>query len=170
MIKKRYVLTQILCLISRYDFKKILNKTTSFSEAKGFTHWEHFICLSYGQLTQKESIRSIVLGLKSRQHKLYHIGIRSKISLSTLSYANRNRSWLIYKELAYVLIDKAIKSEMYRKKNEFFTKEDHEKYETFNQELKSSIYALDSSTIDLCLSVFSWANPDSYRDRKKKVV
>ena len=104
----------------------------------------------------------ICLALTSRPKKLYHLGIRSKVSRSTLSDANRSRSWIIYQELANLLIEKAIKSNFNRK---IFTFEDTPYYLRLNAELPELIYAVDASTIDLCLSIFSWA-----KFRKKRVV
>lgn len=160
MIKRKYVLAQVLSLIPHYEFKKILASNDQDYQVKTFTYWEQFICLSYGQLAQKESLRNIVLGLNSRPKKLYHLGIRSKIARSTLSDANRNRSWVIYQKLAYLLIKKAIKSNSNRK---IFTPQDHSKHLELNEELQGVIYALDASVISLCLSVFQWA-----KFRKKK--
>jgi len=160
MIIKKYVLAQVLAFVVPYQFKKIVSAVDKKYQNKTFTHWEHFICLSYGQLAQKQSLRNIVLGLENRPEKLYHLGIRSKITLSTLSYANRNRSWIIYQKLAHVLIQKALKTNSNRK---IFTNKDHPKHHELNEQLQGVIYALDASIISLCLSVFQWA-----KFRKKK--
>ena len=157
MIKNKYVLQQILSLVPRYQFNKIVSRHSNDYTVKSFTYWEQFICLSYGQLAQKETLRTIVLGLSSRKNKLYHLGIRSSVKRSTLSDANRIRSSVIYQEIAYVLIDLALKSDFNRKKTSIFNEEDARNFEQLNQELKGAVYALDSSTIDLCLSIFSWA-------------
>lgn len=160
MIKNKYVLTQVLDLIPRYQFKKIVIENSPNYQSLTFTHWEQFICLSYGQLTQKDSLRNIVLGLSSRPKKLYHLGIRSKVCRSTFSDANRERPWIIYQKIAYVLIEKALKSNSNRK---IFALEDTSLHLQLNEELQGVIYALDASTIDLCLSIFQWA-----KFRKKK--
>lgn len=162
MIKNKYVLVQLLAYITRYDFNKIVARHTGNYQFKSFSHWEHFICLSFGQLANKNSLRMIVLALVSRPKKLYHLGIRSKVSRSTLSDANRSRSWLIYQDLAKLLIKKAINSQTNRK---IFTSEDALNHHSLNAELPELVYAVDASTIDLCLSIFSWA-----KFRKKKVV
>lgn len=154
MIKNKYVLTQVLDLVPRYQFKKIVAKHSPHYTPVSFTYWEQFICLCYGQLTQKDSLRNIVLGLSSRSKKLYHIGIRSEIKRSTFSDANRIRPWIIYQDLAYVLIEKALKLNFNRK---IFAPEDHSTYRQLNEELQGVIYALDASIISLCLSVFGWA-------------
>lgn len=161
MIKNKYVLKQILSFVSRYEFDKIVIKHTQDYQYKTFSHWEQFICLSYGQLAQKQSLRLIALGLNSRSKKLYHLGIRSQVKRSTFSEANRNRSWLIYRDLANLLIQKAINSNFNRK---IFTPNDTAEYQQINQELPELVYAIDASIIDLCLSIFSWA-----KFRKKKV-
>lgn len=160
MIKNKYVLVQILKLIPRYQFNKIVAKNSPNYQSLGFTYWEQFICLSYGQLTQKDSLRMIILCLNSRPKKLYHLGIRSKVCRSTFSDANRNRPWIIYQEIAYLLIKKAIKLDFNRK---IFSVEDTAQHLQLNDELQGVIYALDASTIDLCLSIFGWA-----KFRKKK--
>jgi hypothetical protein len=162
MRKNRYVLNQLLSYISRYEFNKIVAQNVGDYRFKNFSHWEHFICLSFGQLAGKQSLRTIVLAFESRPEKLYHLGIRSKVSRSTLSDANRSRSWIIYQELANLLIHKAIKADGNRK---IFTCEDTAEYRKINAELPQLVYAVDASTIDLCLSLFSWA-----KFRKKKEV
>lgn len=161
IMKNKYILNQILAQITQYQFNKIVAKYSTGRTPKKFTYWEQFICLSYGQLTQKESLRNIVLCLNNRSKKLYHLGIRSKICLSTLSEANRNRSYVIYKNLAYLLIEKANKTIFNRK---IFNIQDTSQYAEFNDELPGLVYVLDASTIDLCLNVFRWA-----KFRKKKV-
>lgn len=161
MRKNKYVLSQLLSYIPRYEFNKIVKQNVGSYTYKSFSHWEHFICLSFGQLASKESLRMIVLALESRPKKLYHLGIRSKVSRSTLSDANRSRSWVIYQKLANVLIEKAINANLDRK---IFVPSDTPKYEILNAELPELVYAVDASTIDLCLSIFSWA-----KFRKKKV-
>lgn len=162
MRKNKYVLSQLLSHVSRYDFNKIVAQNIGNYRFKNFSHWEHFICLSFGQLAEKESLRMIVLAFESRPKKLYHLGIRSKVSRSTLSDANNSRSWIIYQKLSNLLIQKAIKADCNRK---IFTSEDTSEYRQINAELPELVYAVDASTIDLCLSIFSWA-----KFRKKKEV
>ena len=162
MRKNKYVLSQLLSYIPRYEFNKIIACNIENYRFKSFSHWDHFICVSFGELAGKESLRMIVLALNSRPKKLYHLGIRSKVSLSTLSEANRSRSWIIYQELANVLIKKAINTNSNRK---ILTLEDTPDYQRLNAELPELVYAVDASTIDLCLSIFSWA-----KFRKKKAV
>jgi len=99
--------------------------------------------MAFAQLTYRESLRDIEVCLRSVQDKLYHIGIRGKISRSTLADANETRDWHIYADFAQVLIHEA--QDLYAK-------------EPFGVELKETVYALDSSTVDLCLSLFPWAH------------
>jgi hypothetical protein len=103
---------------------------------------DQFLCMAFAQLTYRESLRDIEVCLRSMQTKLYHMGIRSRISKSTLADANENRDWRIYGDFAQVLIH--IARELYIK-------------EEFAVELNQTVYALDSTTIDLCLSLFPWA-------------
>jgi transposase len=99
--------------------------------------------MAFAQLTYRESLRDIECCLRSMQRKLYHMGIRGNISRSTLAYANENRNWRIYCDFAQILIHIA---------RDLYSDDD------FGLELKETVYALDSSTIDLCLSLFPWAN------------
>jgi len=103
---------------------------------------DQFLCMAFAQLTYRESLRDIEVCLRAMQTKLYHMGIRSRISKSTLADANENRDWRIYGDFAQVLIH--IARELYIK-------------EEFAVELDQTVYALDSTTIDLCLSLFPWA-------------
>jgi transposase len=107
--------------------------------------------MAFAQLTYRESLRDVEVCLRSMQQKLYHLGIRGKVSRSTLADANESRDWRIYADFAQVLIQQA--HELYAK-------------EPFGTELDETTYALDSSTIDLCLSLFPWAH---FRKRKAAV-
>ncbi len=104
---------------------------------------EQFRILAFAELTYRESLRDIEACLLAQSHKLYHMGIREPVSRSTLADANANRDWCIYAEFAQRLINQARK---------LYANEDLE------LDLTSTVYALDSTTIDLCLSVFPWAN------------
>jgi len=107
-----------------------------------FTCLDQFLCMAFAQLTYRESLRDIEACLRVAKSKLYHMGIRGTISRNTLAHANENRDWRIYADFAQVLIKIA---------RELYANED------FGLELKNTVYAFDSSTIDLCLSVFPWA-------------
>jgi hypothetical protein len=109
---------------------------------KHFTCREQFLCLAFAQLTYRESLRDIEACLRAQRDKLYHMGIRSRISRSTLADANEVRDWRIYADFAQRLIVMARKLYI---------------GEPFGVDLKETVYALDTTTIDLCLSVFPWA-------------
>ena len=100
------------------------------------------MCMAFAQLTYRESLRNIKCCLRAMKEKLYHMGIRGNISRSTLAGANEKRDWRIYSDFAQQLIDQA---------RQLYVGED------FGLELKETVYALNASTIDLCLSVFPWA-------------
>jgi hypothetical protein len=109
---------------------------------KSFTCLEQFLCLAFAQLTYRESLRDIEACLRAQREKLYHMGIRSRVSRSTLADANEVRDWRIYADFAQRLIGTARKLYL---------------DEPFGVDLKETVYALDTTTIDLCLSVFPWA-------------
>ena len=106
---------------------------------KSFTCLEQFLCLAFAQLTYRESLRDIEACLRAQREKLYHMGIRSRVSRSTLADANEVRDWRIYADFAQRLI--GIARKLYLD-------------EPFGVDLKETVYALDTTTIDLCLSVF----------------
>jgi len=101
------------------------------------------LIMMFGQLTHRESIRDIVTCLKAHQNKVYHLGIKQVVFHSTLTRANESRSWMIYADFAMYLI--SITRPLYAKDNDFAL------------DLDNAVYALDSTTIDLCLNVFAWA-------------
>ena len=136
------IFAQIMSYIPKHKFDHCVKKYRGGYKVQSFTCWEQFLVMAFAQLTYRDSLRDIETCLRAMQNKLYHIGLRSKISRSTLAYANQNRDWRIYAEFAYLLIDQA--KELYRD-NKFF------------KELDETVYALDSTTIDLCLSLFPWA-------------
>ena len=136
------IFSQIMSYIPKYSFDSCVKKYRGNYKVQSFTCWEQFLAMSFAQLTYRESLRDIETCLRAMQNKLYHIGIRSKISRSTLAAANQNRDWRIYADFAYILIDQA--KELYRD-------------DKFFKELDETVYALDSTTIDLCLSLFPWA-------------
>ena len=114
-----------------------------------FSCWDQFLCMSFAQLTYRRSLRDIEACLNAQPHKLYHLGIRGKVTRTNLANANQNRDWRIYAEFAQYLIFQA---------RNLYQNDDLEVLD-----LDSIIYALDSTTIDLCLSLFPWA-----KFRKKK--
>jgi hypothetical protein len=136
------IFSEIMSYIPKHRFDYCVKKYRGNYKVQSFTCWEQFLVMAFAQLTYRESLRDIETCLRAMQNKLYHIGIRSKISRSTLAYANQNRDWRIYAEFAYILIELA--KELYRD-------------DKFFKELNETVYALDSTTIDLCLSLFPWA-------------
>ncbi|MEW6654826.1 MAG: IS4 family transposase [Bacteroidota bacterium] len=136
------VFTQIMSYLPKHSFRKCVNKYKGNYKIRSFSCWEQFLVMAFAQLTYRESLRDIETCLKAMQNKLHHIGVQSNISRSTLADANEKRDWRIYADFAYILINKA--KELYRDEKLF-------------NELDETIYALDSTTIDLCLSLFPWA-------------
>ncbi|MBZ9631548.1 IS4 family transposase [Salegentibacter sp. LM13S] len=143
MNKGRTILSQVLDFISKYEFDKCVAKYNGNYRVRSFTCWEQFIVMMFAQFTYRESLRDIESCLAAISGKLYHSGVKSKVKRSTLSDANEKRDWRIYAEIAQLLIGEA--RELY--------KEDH----NFSVNIDEIAYALDSSTIDLCLSLFPWA-------------
>lgn len=128
--------------LPKHIFRKCVNRYNGNYKVQTFSCWEQFLTMSFAQLTFRESLRDIESCLRAMQPKLYHLGIKSQVSRSTLAKANENRDWRIYADFAYALID--IAKELYKDENLF-------------DELEDTVYALDSTTIDLCISLFPWA-------------
>lgn len=152
MYQGKFVLSQVVSVVSKYAFKKSVNKYQGDYRVKDFTCWQQFLCMMFGQLTYRESIRDILNCLKAHQAKTYHLGISRLISPTTLSRANERRDWRIWADFAGYLIKEV--RPLYLN--------DHD----FSLELDNTVYALDASTIDLCLSVFKWAE---FRENKGAV-
>ena len=123
-------------------FRRCVARYDGEHKIKRFTCLELFLCLAFAQLTYRESLRDIEACLRAHREKLYRMGIRSRISRSTLADANEVRDWRIYADFAQRLIGMARK--LYAE-------------DSFGVDLKETVYALDTTTIDLCLSVFPWA-------------
>jgi hypothetical protein len=136
------VFAQILQHLSRYDFNKCVTKYNGNYRIRKFPCYDQFLCLAFAQLTYRESLRDIETCLNSHREKLYHVGFRGQISRSTLADANERRDYQIYQDFGYYLI--GIAKKLYQN-------------ETLAVELVQSLYALDSTTINLCLSLFPWA-------------
>ncbi len=139
----RTILSQLLDFASRYEFDKCVDKYHGNYRVKSFTCWEQFIVMAFAQLTGRESLRDIESCLGAISTKLYHSGVKSDVKKSTLADANEKRDWRIYAEFAQLLIQEAKK--LYKDDN------------NFSVDIDEIAYALDSSTIDLCLSLFPWA-------------
>lgn len=148
MYSGKIIFSQIMDFFPRYEFQKCVTRYRGNHKVKSFSCLDQFHCMAFAQLTYRESLRDIESCLRSVKNKLYHIGIRGKISKSTLADANENRDWRIYADLAQLLIGTARR--LYAN-------------DSFAVELDETVYALDASTIDLCLSLFPWAH---FRKRK----
>jgi hypothetical protein len=136
------VFSQIMDLLPHWDFRKCVKRYHGDRKIQKFSCMDQFLCMAFAQLTYRESLRDIEVCLRGNQSKLYHMGIRSHISRSTLADANENRDWRIYADFAQILI--SIAKDLYAK-------------DDFGINLQAEVYALDSTTIDLCLSLFPWA-------------
>ena len=106
MNQGKYIFSQIMELISHKQFQTIVNRYQGDYKVKDFSCWKQFLCMSFGQLTHRESISDTILCLKANAGKMYHLGIGQVVAKSTLTKANENRSYLIYEELAILLIKK----------------------------------------------------------------
>ena len=142
MYQGRTVLSQVLDFFPMHQFRQCVSRYGGNKGVRTFTCLDQFICMAFAQLTYRESLRDIQCCLRAMKEKLYHIGIRGNVSRSTLADANEKRDWRIYSDFALQLIEQA---------RQLYAGED------FGLELKETVYALDASTIDLCLSVFPWA-------------
>lgn len=138
----KMIFSQLVEFIPQYEFRKCVERYGGNYKVKKFSCWDQFLAMAFAQLTYRESLRDIEACLRAFKNKLYHVGIRGKIAKSTLADANKARNWKIYADFAQVLIAQA---------RELYAKDD------FGLELKNTVYALDASTIDLCLSLFPWA-------------
>ena len=136
------VFAQIMDFLPKHKFRKCVDRYGGNYRTRSFSCFDQFMCMAFAQLTYRESLRDIECCLRTMHEKLYHMGIRGKVSRSTLAHANENRDWRIYCDFAQILIHEA---------RQLYVNED------FGLELEQTVYALDSSTIDLCLSVFPWA-------------
>ena len=147
----KLVFAQLMEFLPRHDFDACVRRYGGDRRPRGFSCRDQFLCLAFAQLTFRESLRDIETCLRSFQPKLYHAGFRGNISRSTLADANRVHDWRIFADFAQVLIGRARK--LYAD-------------EPMGVELEQTVYALDSTTIDLCLSLFPWAR---FRRRKGAV-
>ena len=136
------VFAQLMDFLPVYKFQKCVQRYNGHYKVKHFSCWSQFLCMAFGQLTYRESLRDIEACLRSTQRKLYHMGFRGNVSRNTLAHANQVRDWRIYADFAQILIGQA--RHLYAN-------------DSFGVELNQTAYALDSTTIDLCLSLFPWA-------------
>jgi len=147
----RIVFSQLMDFLPMYEFNKCVHQYRGNQRVRSFSCLDQFLCMAFAQLTYRESLRDIETCLRAMNPKLYHAGIRGKVSRSTLADANEKRPWQIYADFAQVLIQLA---------RPLYVGDD------FGVELKHTAYALDATTIDLCLSLFPWAK---FRKRKGAV-
>lgn len=145
------VFSQIIDYLPQNKFHKCVTRYKGDYRVRNFTCWEQFLSLAFAQLTYRESLRDIETCLRAMQNKLYHSGIKSKIARSTLAEANEKRDWRIYADFAQILISTA---------RTLYSNDE------FSKELDSTVYALDATVIDLCLSLFPWAE---FREHKGAV-
>jgi IS4 transposase len=146
-----FVFAQLMEFLPRHDFNKCVRRYQGDRRLKTFSCRDHFLCLAFAQLTYRESLRDIETCLRALGKKLYHAGIRGKVSRSTMADANRAHDWRVFADFAQVLIARA--RQLYAS-------------EPLATQLQQTVYALDSTTIDLCLSLFPWAK---FRRRKGAV-
>ena len=142
MYQGQTVFSQVMGFLPQKKFRQCVNRYNGNYRVRSFTCYDQLLCMAFAQLTYRESLRDIECCLRAMSEKLYHMGIRCKVSRSTLADANETRPWRIYSDFAQILIHEA---------RRLYVDED------FGLELEETVYALDSSTIDLCLSVFPWA-------------
>jgi hypothetical protein len=138
----RFIFSELISHLPHKEFQKCVARYHDGSQSRTFSHWDQYLTMAFAQLTYRESLRDIEACLRSVTGKLYHLGIRSKVARTTLADANESRDWRIFADFAQVLI--RIARPLYAA-------------DPIGMDLDHSVYALDSTTIDLCLSLFPWA-------------
>jgi hypothetical protein len=151
MNQGRTVFSQLISFLPDREFRRCVERYQGDIRLRGFSCWDQYLAMAFAQLTYRESLRDIEACLRSVQGKLYHLGFRGKVARSTLADANESHDWRIFADFAQVLI--AIARPLYAR-------------DPIGVDLEQSLYALDSTTIDLCLSLFPWAK---FRRRKAAV-
>ena len=146
MNKEKYVFAQLISFLNEDKFRRIGNKYRGNRYIKHFTCWNQLLALMFGQLSNRESLRDLIVALDAHHAKCYHLGMGKNVSKSSLARANQDRDYRIFEEFAYFLVSEARQM----RTSDIFKLDGH-------------VYAFDSTTIDLCLSVFWWA-----KFRKKK--
>ena len=136
----KLVFAQVTEHLPLTTFRRCVARYGGEHKVKSFSCLDHYLCMAFAQLTYRESLRDIEACLRAQEANLYHMGIKSRVSRSTLADANEVRDWRVYADFAQSLI--GIARRLYAG-------------ESFGVDLKETVYALDSSTVDLCLSVFS---------------
>lgn len=148
MYSGKILFSQLMDFIPIHEFRKCVERYKGNYKIKSFSCWDQYLCLAFAQLTYRESLRDIEACLRAAHVKLYHMGIRGKVSRNTLAHANEVRDYRIYEDFTETLISAARRLYV---------------NDPFGVELEETVYALDSTTIDLCLSLFPWAE---FRKRK----
>ena len=143
MLNDRYVFSQLIDSLPKYEFNRCVARYHGNQRIRSFSCFDQFLCMAFAQLAYRESLRDIEICLHAFHKKLYHAGFRGVIARSTLANANELRDWRIYEDFAHVLIARARKLYL---------------ADSFGAELEQPAYALDSTTIDLCLTLFPWAH------------
>jgi transposase len=147
----RIILSQLIDFLPKKQFDKCVRRYRGNHRIKTFSCFDQYLCMAFAQITYRQSLRDIETCLRAMQTKLYHCGIRGNVCRTTLAKANESRNWRIYADFARILINKA---------RTLYADED------FGIQLNREVYALDSTTIDLCLSLFPWAK---FREHKAAV-
>jgi hypothetical protein len=142
MRAEKPIFCQVMDWIHGEQFRRCVNRYDGNHRVRNFSCWDQFLAMAFAQITYRDSLADIEVCLRSRQDQLYRLGFRSTVAHSTLAEANSSRDWRIYHDLAQGLIARARR--LYAS-------------ESFGVELEQTVYALDSTTIDLCLSLFPWA-------------
>jgi len=137
------IFSQVMEFLPLYEFRKCVARYHGDYKVQSFSCMDQFLCMSFAQLTHRESLRDIETCLRFMQPKLYHMGFRGLVSRNTLANANNQRDWHVYSDFAQILIHRA--RQLYQK-------------DPFGVELEQMVYAMDATTIDLCLSLFPWAH------------
>jgi len=145
------IFSQVMDFLPLHTFRRYVNRYHGHYKVQSFSCMDQYLCMAFAQLTYRESLRDIEACLRAQQHKLYHMGIRGNVARSTLADANEQRNWRIYADFAHALI--LIARKLYSN-------------EPFGVDLQQTVYALDATTIDLCLSLFPWAH---FRQSKSAV-
>jgi transposase len=136
------IFSQLIDFLPVQDFRLCVERYEGNYKLQSFSCWDQFLCMAFAQLTYRESLRDIEACLRSAGTKLYHMGIRGRVSRNTLANANQVRDWRIYADFAQILISTARRLYV---------------DDSFGVQLHQTVYALDSTTIDLCLALFPWA-------------
>lgn len=146
MNKEKYVFAQLISFLNQDKFRRIVDKYQGNRYVKHFTCWNQLLCLMFGQLSNRVSLRDLIVALEAHKGKLYYLGLGKNVSKTTLAKSNQERDYHIFEEYAYFMVDEAQR----KRATDIF-------------KLGGNVYAFDSTTIDLCLNVFWWA-----KFRKKK--